>query len=496
MKEKLKELREQLDEARSRVREIDSEHAGKYLDPESADGQEWNRLNGEIDELEKTITQCEARESRVKELFDSPEHAEAGASFHTARSGVARGEDIYDLSSVRRTFGDPESGARELRDRALRAIEAAKFPHERAKREDVQGHIERLLDTSESREGDLARHLLATGGSVYARAFRKHLAGEGMSNEERAALATGSAATGGAAVPFQLDPTVVPTSNSSVNPYRAISRVVTTTSNEWRGITSAGVTARYSAEAAVVGGSGSGNDAPTLGAPTIVPERADSWIPFSMEIGQDWSGLQAEMARELQDAKDDLEAVKFTDGLGATRGEPEGILVGATTTVLTTGGEAVAAADAYALEEAVPPRFRQMSKWVANRAFYNKIRQLDSAGGSELWMRIGEGLANQVPTPGNTGAELLGYGANECSAFASTVEEDDLIAVLGDFSKYVIVDRIGMAVELVPHVFDPTTGKPTGERGLVAFWRNSAEATVPTAFRVLKVSPAGSGSGA
>lgn len=494
--DEIKELREKLDEARARVKEIDTEYRGKFLDPDSEDGQEWNRLNGEVDELEKTIAQCEKRAARIADLEGSEEHREAGATFRTQRSGVARGDDIYDMSTIRMSAASPDVAKDEFRDRALRGLEKARFAHPKADQDEARAHVERLIADDATPAGEVARHILATGSPTYKRAFGKHLSGAPMSADERAALATGSIATGGAAVPFELDPTIVHSGNHSVNPYRAISRVVQTTSNEWKGITADDIEARYSAEGAVVGGSGSGDDAPTLVQPNIIPERADAWIPFSIESGQDWTGLQPEMARLLQRAKDNLEATKFTLGAGHGSLEPQGVLTGATITVPTVGGEAVAGEDVYGLEEALPAGFRPDAQFVASRAFYNKIRQLDKQGGSELWLRIGQGLRNQVPTPGNTGAELLGYPANECSAFASTVQEDDLIAVLGDFSQgYVIVDRIGMAIELVPHVFDPTTGKPTGQRGLMAIWRNSAEVIVPNAFRVLEVSAAASGSG-
>jgi HK97 family phage major capsid protein len=58
------------------------------------------------------------------------------------------------------------------------------------------------------------------------------------------------------------------------------------------------------------------------------------------------------------------------------------------------------------------------------------------------------------------------------------------IAVLGDFRYYAIVDRIGMDVELIPHLFG-TNRRPTGQRGLYAFWRNSAACSDANAFRVL-----------
>jgi predicted phage gp36 major capsid-like protein len=60
------------------------------------------------------------------------------------------------------------------------------------------------------------------------------------------------------------------------------------------------------------------------------------------------------------------------------------------------------------------------------------------------------------------------------------------VAIFGNFQNYIIVTKIGLTVELIPHMFDGS-GDPTGQRGLFAYWRNSAEVVVDSAFRVLTV---------
>lgn len=90
-----------------------------------------------------------------------------------------------------------------------------------------------------------------------------------------------------------------------------------------------------------------------------------------------------------------------------------------------------------------------------------------------------------MPAPGNTGYNLIGYPAYESSAMGTSIAAGGTIAVLGDFSKYVIVDRVGMSVELVPHLFATGANRPSGQRGLFAIWRNSAEVVDPNAFRKL-----------
>jgi HK97 family phage major capsid protein len=54
----------------------------------------------------------------------------------------------------------------------------------------------------------------------------------------------------------------------------------------------------------------------------------------------------------------------------------------------------------------------------------------------------------------------------------------------GDFSRYAIVERVGMQIELIPHLFGANR-RPTGQRGLYAFWGNSAKVVDANAFRAL-----------
>jgi HK97 family phage major capsid protein len=61
--------------------------------------------------------------------------------------------------------------------------------------------------------------------------------------------------------------------------------------------------------------------------------------------------------------------------------------------------------------------------------------------------------------------------------------------IVGDFSGgYLIVDRIGMEIELIPHLFGATNRYPTGQRGLWALWRNSAKVLDANRFRFLQTS--------
>jgi HK97 family phage major capsid protein len=394
--------------------------------------------------------------------------------------------EVFDLDTLTPSSPlDPEVGRATLRDRACRALDFAEFGHERANHEQAQAHVENLLVHKDSADSEIARRVLTTGSPLYRSAFGKYCAGRYRFPEEERALALGAGSTGGFAVVYQLDPTFIPTSNFSVNPFRAISNVETIAgTNEWRGVTTAGVTAAYGAE-----GSESSDNSPTLVQPALVAQRASVFIPFSIELGQDVSNLEASLARVIQDAKDDLEATQFTTGTGLTV-YPQGVLTGATTAITSAGSATFAIGDMYSVEQALPPRFRPGGSWVANRYFYNKIRAFDTAGGAGMWLGypnpLQQGLANNVPTDGSV-ARLMGYPAFEDSAMSASLATGQTALVIGDFRFFKIVDRIGLDVEVIPHLFGSVNRFPTGQRGLFAYWRNTSKVLSASAFVTLTI---------
>jgi HK97 family phage major capsid protein len=187
-----------------------------------------------------------------------------------------------------------------------------------------------------------------------------------------------TAANGGYAVPYELDTTILNTNNGVINPIRNLARVQQISVDEWRGITSTGVTASYVAEA-----SESTDNSPTLAQPTVSTERAHAFVPFSIEIGMDWNGLQDDMTELFRDAKDVLEAGKFVSGTGTN--EPFGVLTGTTTTVAAATGLTLTLANLYSLKNALPPRYRNSGSaaFLANVAILDRVRQFDTVGSAD-----------------------------------------------------------------------------------------------------------------
>jgi len=474
---------------RSRISELHVTHAGlPFPDEARTEFAELTEINKEI---EARLTELRARERYIASMATQERAVESpqSAGFSSPSWRTSRNEaDIYDLSSIRMDWSNPERTALEFRDRALRAVEITSFPladqrmYGGFSTDDVRSHVEKLLRNKDDAEGHIARRILTTGNPLYRAAFGKSLLNKPLSSEEQRALDVGTGSAGGFAVPYQLDPTIIPTSNLSVNPFRAISRVDTIPGNEWRGVTSSGVTASYAAEATEAS-----DNSPTLAQPSMLMVRAQCFVPAAIEITQDWGALLSELAALIQDAKDDIEATKFTSGNGTN--EPFGLLTGATTTVTAGGSGAFAVADLYKTEEALGPRFRPRASWVANRFTYNKTRQFDTSGGASLWTQypapLQVGLANGAPRMANIGIPLIGYPAYEDSAMVAALTTGSKIATLGDFRYYLIVDRVGMDMELIPHLFGPSNRYPTGQRGYYAYWRNNGKVLDANAFRVL-----------
>jgi HK97 family phage major capsid protein len=481
------ELLSYQEDVKGRILDLQKQYEGLPFSPEARE--EFAGLKEDNEEIDKRVREFEAREHYVRSLAEDPKRVErANDEFDRSinRKPSPKERDIYDLSTLRIDPSNPDKTRLEYRERAMRAIELADFPYrgkrgQEISREDIQGHLERLIETTqETVPGETARHILVASDPVYKQAFGKALAGRPLSGEEQRKLSlTGS--EGGFAVPVNLDPTIIPTSNSVVNPARALARIETISgSNTWNGVSSGAITAARVAEEGVAS-----DNAPTLAQPTVTVTKAHAFVPFSIEIDQDWGGLQSEMGRLLQDSKDDEEAAAFVTGAG-TGVNPQGFVTGTTNTVAAATGLTVTAANLYALEAALPPRFRPNEQFVANRGIYNVVRGIDTAGGAALWLYVSQGLVTQAPAPGNTGATLLGRGAWEASGMQATVVNATKIMIVGDFSYFLIVDRIGLMIELIPHLFGAAQGNlPTGRRGLYAMWRNSSKVLSAAAFVAL-----------
>ena len=353
--------------------------------------------------------------------------------------------------------------------------------------------IEKLVRRDDP-TGIAARYIVAAGDDSYASAFGKMLSDPTTGHlrftpqeveavrlvsavQAERALAEGAPGTGGFALPVDLDPTVLLASDGAINPIRQLATVHVTGSYVWHGVSSVGVTAAYAAEGTEVG-----DGAPALLGPIIYPEMARCFVPFSFEVGQDFAGLQAEMAKLFADARDVLEAQAFLDGAGHGSTEPEGILTGLIAAtgmdVPTASADTLVYSDVYALVQAVPPRWQPSSTVLAAPAVFDEVHQM-----------IGGGSTTNLPILPLREGPICGRAKREWSTMSvETTTDDAIVMIAGDVAAaYRVIDRIGMTVELVSHLLGPSYGYPTGQRGLLAYWRGSAGCVVPNAARYLQI---------
>lgn len=470
-----------------RVTEIASQYPSSVLPTPIQN--EWDQLVGERNDHQAALVAVDARNQVLATVHSARLGALEGVAIPPASAigapAVHVQRDIYDLAEIRNRAHNAEDMPRLFRENAIRAIDVASFPG--SKREDTQQRVIDLLDTvREDNPGTLARRILATGSPGYKKAFGRALATGNpgaLGQADARILALGESDTGSYAVPFELDPTVLLTSNGAINPLRQISRVVQITSKEYDLVTSTGVTVSRQAEATPAT-----DNSPTLAQPTVKPERVDGFIPFSVELEGDWSALQAEMMALLADAKDVEEANSFTLGNG-TPPAAGGIIGTLNSSSDVTGGGgtgALGAGDPQLLEEALAPRFRTNASFMGSKTTLNAYRTLLIAAGYtyDAYVQATQGTPKQ----------LFGYNAYECSDMVSTHAAADTPLIFGDFKRgFLIVDRVGMNMELVPTLFRQATagagvGMPTGQRGYFAWWRNNSRVLIDNAFRLLKVS--------
>lgn len=396
----------------------------------------------------------------------------------------------WDMTNVR-TFGrSREDLNADLQSRARSAID--QMPGASDKIRSAATHI---LENFDDKEAKISKLVLAASSPEYLRAFSKmatnkeHLLDESerrAMDYVRAMSLTDSA--GGYLVPFQMDPTVILTANGSRNDIRSRARTVVATGDTWNGVTSGAVSWSWDAEATVVS-----DDAPTMASPSIPIYKANGFVPISIEALEDANNIAATVGTLLAEGREVLESAAFIVGTGT--GQPKGVvtaLVGTGSIVTSAVADTLAVGDLYALQGSLPARYRGNAAWLANNLFYNRARQFDTAGGSALWAQLGS----------DRPAVLLGKDVLEAEDMDGVINAtaENYMAVFGDFSNYVIADRIGMTVEFIPHLFGsgvtgasiatnptPTTFRPTGQRGWYAYYRVGADVVNASAFRMLNV---------
>ena len=238
------------DELRAEIEALEAAAHGRAFTLEERN--EWHKLNADFDEVQ-------IRDARIKELALNPNAREEGATFSVP--ALRRGRDPH----------------AEPREQGLRTIE--RLGRDESLSPEAGDRLEELVRSD--RSGVDSRYLAAVSDPSYATAFGKlvtrpdtarHEFDDGEAAAVRAvgdvmserALAEGTGSTGGYAVPVQIDPSILLSSNGAINPLRELATVTTTTTNRWTGVSSDGVVASFDTEGAEVS-----DDTPILAQPVV-----------------------------------------------------------------------------------------------------------------------------------------------------------------------------------------------------------------------------------
>ena len=452
------ELRAELAALESEVRDI----AGADESTEEMDAR-LDELADLIPAQRDAIARSEKRDEVIEAATRQADVPELAVDFQVQR----KVDSDVDLRTATRS---------EIRDAAKKLIDGA---GEYLRPEQQSSALRNAGSSTSDRDGDLiARRIVATERPEYRQAFMKAMSGRGelMSDAERRAAEEVRAmsltdAAGGYGVPVLIDPTVLTTDGTGLLGILPYCRVETITNDAWKGV-SAGHTAwSFDAEATEVS-----DDTSTFAQPTVTAQKAQGFIPFSVEIEQDYPGFAAEMSMLLAEGYSDLLAQKLAVGTGTN--EPWGIFVTTTTTVDVTTDNTFGADDIDKVWGALGEKFRSRATWFMNVGVESDIRA------------FGSGTATSRFTVDQTreGISLLNGRPVVLSDWAPTWTGTDAasILVVGDFSKFVVAQRAGMSVEYVPHLFDVTNNRPNGQRGWYAYARVGSDKSVLNGFRKLK----------
>jgi HK97 family phage major capsid protein len=438
------------------------------------------------------------------EVIELQGHAERGGWTRGTR-GTRSSRDDYDRDPIReprsaedyrdRYSSDPwdvrdvkifgAGAANELRSRALSCIERMPCAND-----PIRAASTDIIERWDSKDSRLARQCIVTSQPAYLRAWSKLVCSKphSLTIDEQRALSdveeframSLTDIQGGYLIPWQIDATVISTSTFVRSDLRQAARVVIATGDVWNGVTSQNVSWSFQAEGAEVT-----DNSPPFGQPSVPNFMARGFVPISIEAMADEQNVAQEVGRLLANGKQDLEGVKFIQGSGI--GEPTGIVTSLgvssnSSSVVNTGqsGALFKLADLYQLQGSLPAHYRANASWLANNLIYSVIRQFDQAGGAAFWTNL---TTDRPP-------QLYARDALEAEAMSGTpLVGNTKILIYGDLSCYLICDRIGMAVEFLPHLFSKNNNRPTGTRGWFAFYRTGGDVINSTGLRVLNVTP-------
>ena len=433
-------------------------------------------LTTHLDAIRSVDEQITAKQARITEL----EEIEKRTMQTRSRDRVPGMTQVGSIDPTSRNVPSAE-----LRSHARGMVEQSRIYARADHQEAVTKILERMDDDGVADYA--ARLVIATSTPEYIRAWSKTLTGRtltaedatllGRADEIRTTMTSGGTSAGGYAVPVPIDSTFILTGAGSSNPFRRISRqTFLAEGNTWKGVSAAQVTASFDSENAEVS-----DDSPTLTQPSIATAMGRAFAQFSIEGSADIPDLVNQLSVIFMDAKDNLEASNFATSSTAPKGIMSVVAAVTASRVSSTTGGAYAVADVYKLQQNLPARHRlngTSRAFVMNNITINTTRQFATANNYHFYLV--DGTAGAPST-------LLGDTLVEASSITSTVTTGNDLIVYGDFAKYLIVDKLGMTTEYIPHLFATANNLPSGTRGVFCYWRVGSDVLDADAFRVLRL---------
>lgn len=387
--------------------------------------------------------------------------------------------------------------AGELRDRSMRILEDEDRTGTAGLSSEGKDAVDGLLRRSRRIQdgfdpSHIALRMITTENEHYQSAFTKSLEA-GMNGraayytneevralqafDEARALAGQVDTAGGYGIPVLIDPTIVLTSQGHVAVILQDCTHKTITTDAWKGVTSAGMTWSYDGEAVEVS-----DDTPTLAQPSIPVWPTAGFLPYSIEVGEDYPGFAAELGNVLMESYRD-DAAKYS-AIGTGSSQPKGwqVALDANTNVevvvTTDGGFAVQ--DVSKAWTALHERYRGNATWYMHTDVGEAIAAFAT---STNLASFTTDLTGSVQKIRNRPVKFSDYLQTFVSGSTGALN----ILSVGDARGYGWITRTGMTVEPVPHLFGTSNpGRPTRQRGLLAHARNGGDFINIFAARLLQ----------